>query len=214
MKITLTYIERAFNKYNNKYFNGKLPTPIFQISRAKNCLGNFRVVRSRMFGTIKSMTLVVSNFYDLSERDFDDTIIHEMIHEYIFVNGIKDTNDHGLYWSAKAKEINADGWNISAKAEFIKTPQRNDNIKTEYKILSFEDKSGKTFVMRCADNKILYFQKIIKRKGFTNPCLIISNNDEKFISFPCCRTRMRGQYADKARFAYFMANENVIPLII
>jgi hypothetical protein len=214
MKITIDYIEKAFEKYNNKYFKSKLPTPIFKISREKNCLGRFSVVKSSLLGTIKSMTLIVSNFYDLSERDFDDTIIHEMIHEYIFVNGIQDTNDHGIYWLAKAKEINKDGWNIRAKASFDVTPQRNGNSKTEYKILTFEDRNGKPFVMRCADNKVMYFQKLIKRNGFTNPCLIISNNDDKFMRFTCCRTKMKGQYVDKIGLAHYMANENVISLVV
>ena len=40
-------------------------------------------------------------------RDLQDTLLHEMIHAWMFLRGIRDRSDHGPVFQAKMSEINA-----------------------------------------------------------------------------------------------------------
>ena len=81
MKLTLLYIENSFIKYNEKYFNGELVMPTFEITNSKIVLGQMETKYDMFYK--KRFILRVSKYYDRTEKQYDETIIHEMIHQYI-----------------------------------------------------------------------------------------------------------------------------------
>jgi hypothetical protein len=101
--------EQKFAEFNALIFQGKLPQIPIYMSNAKGFLGKFvfRRKRSWLMGErISDMHLRINTRYDMSERELEDTIIHEMIHYYIAYNNIKDTSAHGRVFRQMMVEIN------------------------------------------------------------------------------------------------------------
>ena len=106
MRPTLKYIEEKFDYYNNLCFGGKLPRPIMKLSQRRSAVGLFRPGYSLING--KRTKLAILEFsirFDLPEVEYIDTIVHEMIHYYIWINDIVDDAPHGTAFRSKMNEI-------------------------------------------------------------------------------------------------------------
>lgn len=206
MELTLTYIRKSFAKYNNLYFNNELKTPIFELFKSKITLGQFCVENRHyaLFGGTPTIKIRISNYYKREERDFDNTIIHEMIHQWIYQNGIKDTSSHGKYWLCVAKRINKDGWNIQ--------PKSNDhyevkNSNKEYCIYSFLDNANRRFICRVSPKKKDWFGKVFEFNNFKDIVFFKSTNSNKFDSFVNCQSNLRGKYISENEWVEYRKGE-------
>lgn len=106
---TIDYIERKFKEYNDMMFEGKLQPLPFKLSSARTFLGQIRCIRKKNSdGTwhYSDFQFIISNKVDYAENVVEDTIIHEMIHYWIFSNQMQDTGPHGKLFVSKMKEIN------------------------------------------------------------------------------------------------------------
>lgn len=121
MTITKTYLENKFNKYNNEYFGGKLIMPTFRIINTYRRLGQYRG---------RTNTISISTYFDRDEKGFDQTLIHEMIHEWQWQT--YRHVDHGNTFKAKAREINRYGWDISRLTNIGDAPVKAENRKVVY----------------------------------------------------------------------------------
>lgn len=130
MKITVYIAEKRFAHFNRLIFKGKLkPVPI-QLSHGRRQVGACYFKTERTLAGIKQtdFNLRFSTVYDLKPREWDDIIIHEMIHYYIGVNGYHDTAPHGKLFKQLMNEINEKfGRNvtISAKTSSGKAEETN-----------------------------------------------------------------------------------------
>ena len=109
MKATVEYIEKKFEEFNRQMFAGKLPKLSIELSNAKTFLGQCAFKkRLTVFGKVKlyDFRMRISTRFDLTEREIEDTIIHEMIHYYIGVNNLKDTSAHGQLFRQMMNSIN------------------------------------------------------------------------------------------------------------
>jgi hypothetical protein len=102
MIITIKEITEQFDIWNEKAFNGELPTPQFELMQTKRMLGQFcpRKVMGQYTYKIR-----ISVFYDRPFEYYVDTIVHEMLHYYIKYKGIKDTSSHGRVWKSMAANL-------------------------------------------------------------------------------------------------------------
>lgn len=102
--------QQKFDEFDELIFDGRLPRIPIYMSNAKGFLGKL-VYRSKrtLFGGVKfsDFHMRISQRYDLSLQDFEDTIIHEMIHYYIAYKGIKDTSSHGNVFRKMMADINS-----------------------------------------------------------------------------------------------------------
>ena len=109
-------MEQWFTTFNEQYFDCVLPLPRLALSRSKTRLGSMsckRVTRLLRGTKFSDFTIRLSNYYDLSERDFQNVLLHEMIHYHIAYTGVKDTSPHGVVFRRKAEAFNRKyGWNI------------------------------------------------------------------------------------------------------
>lgn len=109
-------MEQWFTTFNEQYFDGGLPLPRLALSRSKTRLGSMsckRVTRLLRGTKFSDFTIRLSNYYDLSERDFQNVLLHEMIHYHIAYTGVKDTSPHGVVFRRMAEAFNRKyGWNI------------------------------------------------------------------------------------------------------
>lgn len=123
---TIDWMQQSFTTYNNLYFGGKLPTPRFEVS--KNCIvngqevwgyydlkANFSYVTRRITKVHDIGVICLTSKYSRSEADVIGTLLHEMIHEYIYlVLGIYPVLKHGIIFQQIAKRIESDGWDVTS----------------------------------------------------------------------------------------------------
>lgn len=127
---TEEWIFTRFNEYNDKYFDGELPTPNFKISQSckiggNECFGYYNLagcrydkITRKITSLYNNGTICLSNQYDRPENEWIETLLHEMVHEYVnLCLYIYPRDPHGKKFQQVAERINADGWNISESAE-------------------------------------------------------------------------------------------------
>lgn len=185
MKLTEKFIRENFKTFNCKYFNGKLKTPEFRITKAKSYLGQLRYRRSGKgcFGFI----IAISDFYDRSEYDYQNTILHEMIHLHIRQNNIDDTRKHhGKIFNEIAQRISSDGWKIATSVKM------DQQLKPKHPItcnmVAFIGRNNPCLI-RYSTNSKEYFKSVFDKNGITETVWFKS---EEYGSFPVCKKRVRG----------------------
>jgi hypothetical protein len=110
----LEFLELAYDTLNGKYFESTLIRPVITIQKTTGAFGHF----------------TPWNSWKVSDKDFPElnlgaetldrpientlaTLQHEMIHQYCFVNEIKDTSSNGRYHNRRFKaEAEARGLSI------------------------------------------------------------------------------------------------------
>ncbi len=109
MRPDLPYIKAKFKEYNDAFFGGELPELPIRLSNARTTLGCF--VRPRNYPSslergVGECHIRISVRLDYPELEVENTIIHEMIHYWIWFKRIKDSSAHGPHFRAKMTEIN------------------------------------------------------------------------------------------------------------
>lgn len=109
MKATIPFIEQKFEEFNKLIFNNKLPKVPVKLTKAKTFLGACAFKKKKkIFGKDEffDFQLRFSTSFDFTERELEDTIIHEMIHYYIGYFQLKDTSLHGAIFRKIMNDIN------------------------------------------------------------------------------------------------------------
>ena len=109
MKMTVAYASERFSHFNALCFGGALPGVPIVLTRATTFLGKVRYRRERrIFGHPRNVDFQIrlSSEFDLPENEWNDVIIHEMIHFYIARNNLRDTSTHGTVFRGMMDEIN------------------------------------------------------------------------------------------------------------
>lgn len=192
MKPTIDYIERKFQEFNALMFDGKLTMPQIQLSRARTFVGQCAAKKHRtlLHGTqLFDFRLKFSICFDLTEEEWEDTIIHEMIHYYIGINGIKDTSVHGQVFRQMMETINqrfGRKLTISHKS----TPEQKEQIYNAKKVwhvialVYFADgRKGLKVLPRIRQRIEEYHSTMLRDKRITQINLFMSN-DTYFNRFP------------------------------
>ena len=124
---------------NAKYFNRELPTPLFETINTTNTLAKFEYNKSKKGSKIpiRKQVIMFSDCFDFDEKDFIEIMIHEMIHYYIALNGIKDNGAHGKEFMKMADEINKK-YNLNiTKTKDASSFKLSDNAPTKKGFFSF-----------------------------------------------------------------------------
>lgn len=109
MRPTIDYVQRKFDEFNALCFEGMLPPLPLKMSNAGRALGMFVHPRTWSFWKPRGKGechMRISTRLDLPEEEVENTIIHEMIHYWIWYKRIKDNATHGDAFMAKMREIN------------------------------------------------------------------------------------------------------------
>lgn len=94
-----------WNEFNFQYFGCELPMPNrFEITNSKRIMGQFS---ANCFLSI----IRISVYYDRDEHGYQETLLHEMIHQWQYVRHLPI--DHKINFKRKAAQINCmGGWDI------------------------------------------------------------------------------------------------------
>lgn len=135
MKPTVEWMKDNFSQFNKKYFNNLLPEPKFSTSCPTGNWGYYDV-RGKYDKASRKMlkldgpgTICLTSAYSRNEHDVQETLLHEMIHEYIYqVMKLYPKNQHGELFNNIANRINKQGgYNISEKTEVKSTDTLEGN---------------------------------------------------------------------------------------
>ena len=105
MKINELWLMTAFVEYNNLYFYGILPIPEFGIMHGCRTLGYFSVQRDAPIGLTEKIE--ITDFYDYTDEEFRDVMVHEMVHYYLYYTGEDTRIRHGKAFKKMARWLNS-----------------------------------------------------------------------------------------------------------
>lgn len=97
MTPTLEQLQGWFDEYNRAVFRGELPAVKFSFFNARRTLGQF------YWGSGRGIGIKISLFYDRTEDQFRNTLVHEMCHLYCYCHGWLREH-HGARWKKIAAE--------------------------------------------------------------------------------------------------------------
>ena len=127
--ITIRQLQAHFNLFNEKYFNNSLPVVDIKYCNSKSYVGIFNPNKNKN----GRFTIKISQYYELPIIEIENTLIHEMIHLWQWVNNYRDV--HGSSFIKKMNEINSIGnHNIAVVADFTncrpKVTEKNIKVST------------------------------------------------------------------------------------
>lgn len=149
MTLTTDILHTWFRQFNADYFGDELPVPRIALSKARTRLGTMscRRVRKLLRWTYTDFTIRISTYYECSEREFQETLLHEMIHLYIAYHNLTDTSSHGKVFRQIMQRLNSEhGWNITITSSMRNhklTPSTPDNSPTSFLVLAIVLDDGK-----------------------------------------------------------------------
>ena len=109
MKPTEEFVEERFRHFNALCFGGILPEVPVVLTSVKSYIGmcsykKRRIGRGRY--EYYDFKFRINTRIDLSESEWEDIILHEMIHYYIALNGLQDSSAHGPLFRKMMRFIN------------------------------------------------------------------------------------------------------------
>lgn len=193
MEITIPYIRKKFEEFNQQMFAGKLPMLPIKLSNAKTFLG-MCCFKTRKCQNGKAehydFTLRMNTRIDLTEQEIEDTIIHEMIHYYILYFKLPDTGPHGKLFQEIMNGINQKYGRHLAISHKSTKAQREQAVDTRKRyhviaVVSLHDgKTGIKVLPRVLPSILKYYNTILTSEQVDSIQLYMSC-DIFFNRFPC-----------------------------
>lgn len=149
---------------------------------------------------------------DMSEREIDDTLVHEMIHQYIIQNGIHDTSAHGRTFKDYMQRVNkafAGDLNITVRGK-VSVWEGHGSKTHQLIVVSMYD--GTCYCCRIMPAKLPQFLKLVrknKKGGEFKDYMHCESDDMYFNSIRACRTRLHGLRMPLADLAAFCKKYNL-----
>ena len=202
MQINTEWIAVNFDRFNKDYFGGRLTPPKFSVNNARTRLGSmaFKWKRSLLKRESYEYVIRMSNYYDIHEVEFQNVLLHEMIHYYIAVNRFKDDSVHGTMFRSIAQRINKQGWDIVVRTDTRKWPVAERNrkkvITRKRIVLAASTTDGKYFLSVIGPGSVRKVKLQIARTPQIREARWFESSDDYFQQFPQCRT-LRGRIVAK-----------------
>lgn len=209
MKLTLQYIQKQFGLFNAAYFDMELPEPRFEIVNTRTKLGQFRCKRRRKwFGRgylATDCAICMSRFYEMSERDYQNVLLHEMIHYYIAHHGVADTAPHGRTFIRMMNRLNAEyGWDISVRADTRQLKAAGENRSGARIVLALATHDGQRYFSVVHPNYRSRIDSLISKSPTVTACEWFVTTNDYFSSFTKSRS-LRGRRTGRKEFERVMA---------
>lgn len=125
MVANIDNISSAFMTFNEAYFGGVLPMPLFGALHSYRTCGIFEYRAITWDGNLVDPIIKVTDYYDMEEDVFNGIVCHEMIHYYLMYLHFKDRDMHGKWFKKKVKQLNEKyGLNIPLYTEISNLKRR------------------------------------------------------------------------------------------
>lgn len=205
MQIDTDWLSDNFRQLNTRYFGGELPCPRFHIGRSRTRLGSLSYKRG--FMSPQTFTLSMSNYYNQTENQFRNVLLHEMIHLYIAAKGIRDTSAHGTVFRKIMACLNGEGWDISVTTSMRGTPKAQTNQEgtgRQHLVLAIETTDGRRFLSSVNPRFAKTLDKRLRRTGEVSRYAWYTSDDRWFEDMPRVRS-LRGRRVDEETYGRLTA---------
>lgn len=135
MVANLVNLAENFNICNYVYFEEKLPVPQFGLLHSFRTCGYFHCdyeqewFSKRLYNFCISMT----DYYDFTPKQFEDILVHEMIHYYLAYFGIDKRCKHGRKFKEMAERLNRTyGLNVTKTLDISQYKRRRGTSALSY----------------------------------------------------------------------------------
>lgn len=203
MKLTKEWMETWFDEFNRVYFGNELPKPLLYVSHAKQRLGclAYKSERKKKQIVHYDYRLGLSAYYILTEWEYQNILLHEMIHLLIAFKGIKDTSQHGKVFRSIVSKLNNDcGWNIQIT---IKT--KNLTVSPQYSqkkpfiVMAIVTTDQRHILSVINRNYLDTIRKQISKSKNIKEYAFYATTDTYYSTFPTVRTP-RGRIVDAEEY--------------
>ncbi|MDE7160351.1 MAG: SprT-like domain-containing protein [Muribaculaceae bacterium] len=154
------FMKEKFAYFNGKIFSGLLPVPELRVRMARTYRGKFF---HRHTPLTDKYTIVLSTSYDLSERELEDVLIHEMIHYHIAYHRIADKSAHGPRFRSLMRQVNTiHGRNIEISHRALPgeiQPRTRVTLKRSF-VCVLKMRDGECLITRVPSTRIFEFERV------------------------------------------------------
>lgn len=190
------WLHASFDTFNRLYFGNALPRPQLSLSQSHTRLGSMSCKRKFTWKGYRPYhyAIHVSTYYDQTERQYQNVLLHEMIHYYIAYKGIVDTSPHGKVFRQMMKNLNEKyGWEICVSSRMSEAkPASVQSSATPRLILLLEVQGRGHFVSVVNPKYAPVMEHQIQRLAEVKQHAWYLSTDVYFDSFPVVRS-LRGR---------------------
>ena len=179
-----------------------------------NALFQRRIKFEKGIRQISDKIVFYNRVDDFEPQFIDNVLVHEMIHQYIIQNEIKDTSTHGKIFKAFMLRINRefpDELAIKIRDTNPSIPLKGEGEKIHSLLLiHFHNLTSICAVINPAKNS--YFESLMKRnmKGWNiKSYQWAESNDVYFNQFSRCTTRLHGLRINTSEIERFCREYNI-----
>lgn len=190
MRATVKFVKERFDFFNKSIFSGTLPDVRLRVSSSIRTLGTLRHPRERKPETgADEITLSISNRLDFEPRVIEDTIIHEMVHLYIFWHRISDSSAHGTAFRKIAAHINRHhARNIKISHRSNEEEKKSDRLHKPRVVIVSQLHSGERVVTVCMSQYVISLYRQLMKSNMVDKIQVIASYDPTFAHYPASRT--------------------------
>lgn len=124
----------TFDECNMNYFEGKLLFPQFDLLHSYRTCGYFQYTTGGWFDkTVYNPIIFITDYYDFTESQFVDIMVHEMIHYYLAYCGKDRRCRHGKQFKKMAERLNKQfGLHITSRVDISRYKRRKGTPSLSY----------------------------------------------------------------------------------
>lgn len=203
-RLTEGWMREQFDRFNREYFGGGLPVPRLSLSRARTRMGTFSCKRRRRLlrSELYDFAISLSTHYIQSERDYQNTLLHEMIHYCIAYTGLKDSSAHGVVFRGMMENLNKKhGWDIrvSVRRGEAHAPDTPASSRLPRLLLAVELADGRHLVSIVNPRYISQLDKQLRRLNQVKTYGWYQTTNPFFHDFPQARS-LRGRFVSPSDY--------------
>lgn len=131
-------LQKDFDYLNELMFGNRVQPVLLKWFKSKNKLGLLSHIDKQV------TKLEISNFYDISRKQYMETLAHEMIHAYMVQNGIFEKDAHGPKFMRILNDLNTrfPEYNIKKTENASEFAVNATKSKKSIGVLLFRDDTG------------------------------------------------------------------------
>ena len=226
MKLSVEYLNERHGYWRERIGNagiwdsekfGPVTIVIKKACRSYNAMFQRRVRRKNMVSEVSDKIIIYNKVDDFPADFLDSILVHEMIHQYIFQAGLKDTQTHGQLFRGLMHKINE-----AFKGELdINITDRNPALPTSgpgdmrHSLLIVYFEKDESFCAVIHPARLKYFDSLIKANKFRNKVINYTwaeSNDVYFNQFRRCTRSFHGIKKSHGDMKEFCRQYNVRPI--
>lgn len=192
MHPSLQFFKQTFKRFNAEIFISPLPEIPIKLTNAGSSVGRFAFPRfggPNDKGALEMCCFKFSTNFDLPEEEWEDVVIHEMIHFAIWYFRIKDTSAHGPSFRKLMKDINTRfGRHISIRHKTVAGRESTDKRRRKHIVCLSTFTDGKQLLTVVAQSKYAEIRNVIDTRPDIKETLWFYSYHNFFNRYPHVQT--------------------------